>query len=223
MTLAGTAPVVDMTLDGGTTGQFRVDVGSGSTVDLHVPFVKQHDLMRLPGRSVEVTGGGFGGTFKTTVRRLKTLRIGSFIVKAPLVGLSQATTGGFTSEDYAGNIGNRLLDRFRLTLDFERRVLWLEPGRRFAEPDVFPRAGVQLVRLDDGVHAMQVLPGSAAAAAGVREGDEVVAIDGTPVAEWTADRVSETLERGAAGSRHTLTLRRDGVTTTLTLKLRELF
>ena len=43
MTLAGHTPVVEMRLDGAIEGAFRVDVGSGSTVDLHTPFVARHE------------------------------------------------------------------------------------------------------------------------------------------------------------------------------------
>jgi hypothetical protein len=222
ITLAGTTPVVDMTLDGKWTGKFRLDVGSGSTLDLHTPFVQKNGLDQLPGKTMDVSGGGFGGMFTTTLRRMKTLEIGGFTVPGPLVGLSHATVGGFASEDYAGNIGNRLLERFKVTLDYERRTLWLEPGRRFKDPDVFPRSGVQLVQLGGVVQVAMVLPGSSAATAGVVEGDEVTAIDGAPVSEWTPDRVTETLEQGKVGSRHTLEVKRAGAAKTLTLTLKEM-
>lgn len=222
MTLAGTTPVIEMTLDGKWTGKFRVDVGSGSTLDLHTPFVQKNGLQRLSGRTLEVMGGGFGGTFTTTMRRMKSVRIGALSVPGPLVGLSHATVGGFASEDYAGNAGNRLLDRFKVTLDYERRTLWLEPGRRYKDPDVFPRAGVQLAKMDGEVRAAMVLAGSPAATAGVKEGDVVLSIDGTPAAEWDPERVSDALDQGAVGSRHTLEVQRGGGNRTLTLTLKEL-
>ena len=42
MTLAGTVPVVKMTLDHSIEGEYRLDVGSNSTVDVHGPFVRKH-------------------------------------------------------------------------------------------------------------------------------------------------------------------------------------
>lgn len=220
--LAGATPVVEVTLDGHDRGLCRLDVGSSSTLDLHGPFVEAHGYAKLPGRSVEVTGGGFGGTFKSRIRRMKTLAIGGLTVKGPLVGLSQASAGGFASEDYAGNLGNRLLERFRVTLDYDRRLLILEPGKRFAAPDVFPRAGLQLARVAGVIHVAWVLPGSPAEAAGAREGDEIVAIDGKPAASWTVDGVEEALERGPVASQHSLDIRRDGVPRRLRLRLKEM-
>jgi len=221
MTLAGHTPVVKMKLDDAYEGDFRVDVGSGSTVDLHTPFVKQHDLMQHTPY-LDVTGGGFGGTFTTRMVRLKKLELGPFAWADPLVSLAQASAGAFTSEDYAGNVGNRILERFKVTLDYERRQLWLEPGARYPRRDVLARSGMQLARSADTVRVAAVLPNSAAAKAGLREGDVVTALDGRPVAGLGPNDVTTTLDEGAEGSTHTLDIVRDGKTKRVKLKLKEL-
>jgi hypothetical protein len=222
MTLAGHTPVVTMKLDDGITGDFRVDVGSGSTVDLHTPFVKRHDLMARSGRGVDVTGGGFGGTFTTHVVRMKKLEIGPYSWTDPLVSLSQATVGAFTSEDYAGNIGNRLLERFKVTLDYERRQMWLEPGKLYTRRDPMSRSGLQLVRVADTVKVAAVLPGSAAGKAGLAAGDVVTALDGKPILELGSMGVAAILDDGAEGSAHTLAVVRAGKAKKLKLTLREM-
>ena len=53
MALAGTMPVLRMRLDGQIEGDFRLDVGSNATVDLHAPFVRAHALD--PGRHGALT------------------------------------------------------------------------------------------------------------------------------------------------------------------------
>jgi membrane-associated protease RseP (regulator of RpoE activity) len=57
----------------------------------------------------------------------------------------------------------------------------------------------------------EVPPGMAAAAAGVREGDEVIAIDGVPVADLSPGDVHQRLE-GTVGSTVVLLVVRDGET-----------
>jgi hypothetical protein len=222
MTLAGHTPVVTMKLDGGITGGFRVDVGSGSTVDLHTPFVKQHDLVARAGRGVEVMGGGFGGTFTTRIVRMKKLEIGPYSWADPLVSLSQATAGAFTSEDYAGNIGNRILERFKVTLDYERRQMWLEPGKLYARRDPMSRSGLQLVRRADVVKVAAVLAGSAAEKAGLQVDDAVTALDGRPVMELGFEGVAALLDEGTEGSTHTLAIVRAGKAKTIKLTLRQM-
>jgi len=221
MTLAGHTPVVKMKLDDTYEGDFRVDVGSGSTVDLHAPFVKQYGLAEKAGKSVEVMGGGFGGTFTNRMVRMKKLEIGPYSWREPLVSLSQATAGAFTSEDYAGNIGNRLLERFKVTLDYDRRQLWLEPGRLYPRRDPFTRAGLQLGKFADTVKVMAVLEGSPAEQAGLKAGDVVTALDGKPILTLTPDRVAAVLDEGPLGT-HTLAILRDGKARKISVRLKEM-
>ncbi len=222
MTLAGHTPVVTMKLDDGIAGDFRVDVGSGSTVDLHTPFVKRHDLMAGAGRGIEVMGGGFGGTFTTRIVRMKKLEIGPYSWADPVVSLSQATAGAFTSEDYAGNVGNRILERFKVTLDYERRQMWLEPGKLYARRDPMTRSGIQLVRHADTVKVAYVLAGSAAARAGLQAEDVVSELDGEPILELGLERVAAILDEGAEGSTHTLAIVRAGKAKRIRIKLKEM-
>jgi hypothetical protein len=222
MTLAGHTPVVTMKLDGGITGDFRVDVGSGSTVDLHTPFVKRHELMTKAGRGVEMVGGGFGGTFTTRMVRMKKLEIGPYSWTDPVVSLSQATVGAFTSEDYAGNIGNRLLERFKVTLDYERRQMWLEPGKLYPRRDPMSRSGIQLVRHADTVKVASVLAGSAAEKAGLRADDVVATLDGKPILELGFEGVAAILDESAEGSTHTLAILRAGKAKKFRLTLKEM-
>jgi hypothetical protein len=208
--MAGNIPVAEMALDDSLRGKFRLDVGSGSSIDLHSPFVAEHRLANRGGRSVQVMGGGFGGTFTSDLTRMKTAAIGPFSWDQPLVSLSHATQGGLASRDYAGNIGNQVLERFTVTFDYGRRTVWLEPGKRFTDPDRFSLAGVQLAREDGVVRALQVLPGSAADQAGLVEGDEVRKIDGRPIESWTLDQVTALFEEGKPGEKHTIEVMREG-------------
>jgi C-terminal processing protease CtpA/Prc len=69
-----------------------------------------------------------------------------------------------------------------------------------------------VLRYRTSTHALlveQVPPGGAAARAGLRANDEVLAIDGTPVGDLDADGVRARL-RGEVGTRVRLHVRRDG-------------
>src|SRR5438552_3598828 len=119
MTLAGPVPVVKRTLDHSIEGEYRLDVGSNSTVDVHGPFVRKHQLDHDRGTMIEATGAGFGGEFINHLVRLKRIDLGPFGWDDPVVSLSGATTGALASEDYAGNVGNQILERFACTFDYD--------------------------------------------------------------------------------------------------------
>jgi hypothetical protein len=222
LSMVGSIPAVKAKLDGTYEGDFRLDVGSGSTVDVHTPFVKKNDLQSKVGKTIEVLNGGFGGTFTSHIGRMKKMEIGPYAWTDPLVILSGAETGGLASQDYAGNIGNDILDRFVCTFDYEHKTLYLEPGKRYGKRDHFSRAGVQLAKFGDQIQAMQVVPGSAAAIAGIKEGDQVTMLDGKPILSFVPDQLSRMFEDGAAGTKHTLQVMRDGKKMAFTLTLKEM-
>ncbi len=222
MTLGGHTPVVTVKVDGRYEGPARVDVGSSSTLDLHTPFVKKNDLIAKSPKAITVTAGGFGGTFQSKYARMRAVEIGPFKVDAPLIGLSTIDQGALASEDYAGNIGNRLLERFVVTLDYERRVIHLERGAHFAERERFSMLGAQLAKYGDTVRAAQVIPGSPAAIAGLKEDDEVTEIDGKPANGFDPEQLSTRFEQGKPGDKVTLTVSRDGKPKTLRVTLKEI-
>ena len=222
MVMNGVVPALRGTLDGKYEGLFRLDVGSSSTVDLHSPFAKQHGLERRLRDVRTVTGAGFGGHFTSSLGRARSMAFGPYRWTDPMVSVSHATEGAFASEEFAGNVGNRILERFRVTLDYDGRRVWLEPGARYRERDSFTRAGALLVREDGRVTARSVLPGSPAARAGLREGDEVTAVDGRAVGDWNVRELEELFERGDPGRRVALAVKRDGAPLVLVMTLREM-
>jgi hypothetical protein len=198
--LAGNMPAIQLTLNDKFSGRFRVDVGSSSTVDLHAPFVRLNGIDDVAtGRRLRVVGGGFGGTYTSFLIRLHSVTLGPFSWKEPMVILSGAKSGALASEDYAGNIGNQILERFRCTFDYERKTLWLEPSSRYGERDRFSRSGVQLARQGDAIKAMQVIPDSPAHRAGIREGDEIASIGGRAALDWTPEELQQLFENGDVG------------------------
>src|SRR5262249_23409138 len=146
MGMNGTVPALQGKLDDAYEGLFRLDVGSSSTVDLHAPFAKKNGIVNKMGRTLHIDGVGFGGSFSSEVGRLSSMSLGPYEWDDPVVTVSGATTGAFASEEFAGNIGNRILERFRVTFDYERRQVYLEPGRRYTDRDHLTRAGVLLTR-----------------------------------------------------------------------------
>jgi hypothetical protein len=221
MTLAGTVPVVRMKLDGAIDGDYRLDVGSNSTVDIHGPFVRKHDLGR-GAKTLEVTGAGFGGQFTNQIMRAKRLDLGPYGWDRPIVSLSEATTGALASEDYAGNIGNAILERFKCTFDYDRHVVYLEPGKRIHDEDHFSCAGLLLTKSGDVVQAAQVLKNSPASHAGIEEGDEIVSVDGKPAGSLDPDEVAMLFEQGEDGRKVAIELKRDGKMKKVTLKLKQM-
>jgi len=221
MVMNGSVPAVRATV-AGHEGLFRLDLGSSSTVDLHTPFVRQHGLVQKLRHPMRVTGTGFGGEFSSTLGRLDRMQVGRHAWSDPMVTCSEAVEGAFASEEFAGNIGNRLLERFKVTLDYERRQVFLEPGARVAQRDRFTQFGAQLAREGDRVLVHSVLDGSPAERAGLREGDRVLRVDGDDLAAWDVRTIDTRLEQRPAGQKVKLELEREGKRRRVSVALQEM-
>lgn len=222
MVLNGVVPALNATIDGRYRGLFRLDVGSSSTVDVHTPFARANQLEKHLAHPMPVSGAGFGGTFVSVLGRMKSMAIGPYEWKEPMVSVARAVEGAFASEEFAGNIGNRVLERFRVTLDYDGRRVWLEPGKRYHDRDGFTRAGALLGWYHDRIEAVSVLPGSPAARAGLREGDRVVSIDGRPALGWELPALDALFDGGPDGRVVALVVHRDDRDVPLKLTLKEM-
>lgn len=108
-----------------------------------------------------------------------------------------------------GLLGYSFLRRFRVTIDYPHRILWLEPvpvGRDQRRYE-YSHVGVQIERRDGVLRVVAVAEQSPAARAGIAAGDELAGIDGVAAAKLDVIEASRRLE-GAPGSRVTLRIRR---------------
>jgi len=216
-------PTVQVEVNDGCAGEFVVDCGNSFGLDVHGSLVRQCRLLsRAAGRrQVEVYSGGIGGAAINWFSRLDSVRIGGHSWSEPIAGFSLGSRGLIGSRDYAGNIGNGVLERFVVTIDYEGRRMYLEPGKRFTERDRFSRSGAFLVKQTDRVIAGQIIRGSAAHQAGLKLFDLVMTIDGRQASEFTPEELDRMFEHGEEGATHTLVIERDGEQRTLTLKLKD--
>ena len=181
--------------------ELLVDSGSGDAVD--------DDVLAKSARRIEVVGGvGLGQEFRTTLARADFLQIGDFRLAEPF-----GATGGVAL------IGTEVLRRFRVTFDYSRRQMALEPNVHYGEPFVLDASGLDL-RWAPGftefvVH--DVARDSPATRAGIEAKDAVVAINGQPASSFTIEQVTTMLTE--AGQSYRLTIRRKGRSQEVTIAL----
>ncbi|HEY7575786.1 MAG TPA: retropepsin-like aspartic protease [Thermoanaerobaculia bacterium] len=215
----------EVTPVGGTPikGKFVVDVGAGSPLALHSPFVKQHALLRADLPTIRTMGaGGAGGGVSARTGRVAALTIGPYTLKSPLTLFTQDESGAFAEADLQGNIGQPLLSRFKLFLDYGRDRIIFEPTASLAEP--FDRAFSGLAFEAQGkdyatFRVRDVLEHSPASEAGIRVDDVVTRVDDRAIAQTSLSELLEMLEKPVARK---LTIRRGNDVRTVVLTPRRL-
>jgi hypothetical protein len=215
-------PQVEGSIDG-IPGKFDIDTGSRSSLSILVPFAEKHGLKERFGATVAaVTGWGVGGPARGLVARAGVLRLGDIQVDGPVVDLSQQKKGAFTDPYVAGNVGGGVLKRFNITFDYGHKQLFFEPNANNARPDTYDRSGMWLNTCSEGFEVMDVVQGGPADAVGIKVGDRVAAIDGTPAEKLLLPVVRERFRSEPVGSLLALTLITKGGNREISLVLRDL-
>ncbi|HET6275955.1 MAG TPA: alpha/beta fold hydrolase [Candidatus Cybelea sp.] len=179
----------------GIHGTFLVDTGDRSSLTLFRHFAQTNDFYRdAPVRNV-VTGYGLGGPIYSDLLRTTVSLFGATI-PGVLTRASRDKGGAFATGAEDASVGMGLLKRFNLVFDYPDGKIFAWPSALFAYAD--PRDpgtygeklpalarhalfGAAVAQGPNGVRVSSVIAGSPAAAAGMRDGDTIRAIGGTPV------------------------------------------
>ena len=204
--LTGNIPCIEAELDG-ARGRFQIDTGDGGSIDVNTPFVKRNRLDKKYPRHFEmVSGVGVGGEIRSSTVRIGNLKLGSETIPDLIADLSLQKTGVFAESGIAGTLGYDVLSRFRITLDYTASTVTLENAAGPPPPSDYNRSGVGFSISGTAPAVTDIVPGGPGEAAGVKRGDEVVEVNGTPIDSLSVMILSQAF-RGAPGSRVALKLR----------------
>lgn len=206
--------------------RLHLDLGSATyAVRLSQRTVAAYDLAHDTVTVHGLFGVGVGGAAEGEMLRMPVLKIGALTISRPSMALSHEMDGPFgPTASTDGTIGEPILRRTHLIVDYSRSRVILESRARFDVPDTVDGSGLTLASADSAGSAWRVntvLAGSAGARAGIHTGDEVVGIDGQPAAALPFGRIRELLR--ADGVTRRLAVRRAGTTLAVPIALKMIF
>lgn len=123
---------VEAVIEDSIAAQLLLDTGAGGALHFSPLFLERHPSL-LEGRTVdEASLQGVGGEATTSTFEIGSLTLGSYVVEA---GASSAGADAPVLSAFDGIIGNSVLARFRVYLDYSGQRVILEPSSLFgAEP-----------------------------------------------------------------------------------------
>jgi predicted aspartyl protease len=184
----------NLTTDSGKhlSGTFLVDTGWRSALSLNAPFVAEHGFLSA-GTTIEaVTGVGIGGSQIEAVGRVAALQLGSFTIQSPVVNFSTAKAGILSETNMSGIIGGEVLRRFRVTFDYSRKQMVVQPNAHFTDPYEFDMSGLMMTAEGENLKTLRVhyvIKNAPGYEAGLRPGDIITAIDGQLAETISLERV----------------------------------
>jgi PDZ domain/Aspartyl protease len=206
----------------GHPGNFTVDTGSRASLTLTAPFVAANNLHAVKGVNA-VTGWGVGGPTRSFATRSGAFTLGSYTITNAVMELSTDKAGAMADPTLAGNIGAALLKRYVVTLDYGHNMIYLKPvSGTVADLDTFDRSGMWINQSDGGLTVVDVTAGAPAQAAGLKAGDEIVAVDGKPADSIPLYDLRQRLRDDAPGTVVVFTVKSGSTTRDVKVTLRDL-
>jgi hypothetical protein len=157
--------------------RFLYDMGAGLCMMLSRDFVEDSSLFDKRKKKFIKEGEGLGGKIDMELMVMKEVKLGPYKFKnVPTFVFDDENN--VTSYPYMGGlIGNDILRRFNVILNYSKGDIYLMPNRHFTEPFDYSYSGMELYLINGQIIAGDVAKGSPAEAAGIREGDEVISIN----------------------------------------------
>lgn len=202
-----------------------LDSGAGLTLLMHT-FGDSTDV-DLPQLTVPTyIANGLGGSLEGSVGRAREVSLGGKRLENVITYFQPIDTVGLEFlNDRQGIIGNRLLRRFNVVINYTNNEVWLRPeGSLWRSKFQFDRSGLTVLAGGTNLRTYtiaSIIPGSPADVAGLNVKDRIVAINGKSVGFMTLSGILRKFV-GKPGKRIKIRYSRDGDYKVISFKLRDL-
>ncbi|HEV7781044.1 MAG TPA: aspartyl protease family protein [Chitinophagaceae bacterium] len=159
------------------TTRFLYDMGAGLCMLLSKDFVSDSSFVDPKKKRWVKEGEGPGGKIDMELTTIREVKLGPFKFKNVPVYIFD-DVNNVTSYPYQGGlIGNDILRRFNVILNYARGDIYLVPNTHYTDAFDYSYSGVELYFIEGLILVGDVARGSPAEAAGVKEGDEIIAVN----------------------------------------------
>lgn len=174
-------------------GFFLVDTGARSYLIISSPTVDKYNMIEEVGDYyvLKTEVGSSGKKSKIMFGKVRSLQFAEHeFYNLPTV-LSQAVEGVLSFDGINGIIGNRVLKKFNITFDYQRGLIYLEPNENIGKEYKVNVSGFKITFVGGKPFIKDVIEHSPATRAGLRNGDEIIAIEGQVVDKLNHKEIRE--------------------------------
>ena len=157
--------------------RFLYDMGAGLCMLLSQDFVADSNFMDKKRKRYIKEGEGLGGKIDMELTVIKEVRLGPYRFRNVPVFIFEDETNITSYPQLGGLLGNDILRRFNVILNYSKGDIYITPNKHFNESFDYSYSGMELYMLEGKIVAGDVARGSPAEAAGVKEGDQVIAVN----------------------------------------------
>jgi hypothetical protein len=201
-----------------------MDTGAALALMLHN---KSHPGIQLPEQVIKGNiGKGLGGFLEGYLGRTEELSFADFQMREILTNFQELSGNVDSSLIYSRNgiIGNKILERFDVILDYQHEVLYLRPTRNYDQEFEYDKSGLTIVAGGPNLNQFtiqSVLKDSPAGETGLQEGDIITHLNWWPTWLYSLGNITSRLSK-KEGKIVKLTVKRNGEKLKFSFQLRKL-
>ncbi len=156
---------------------FYFDTGAGLCFLMSDVFAKDSSILLSRRKPVITQAEGMGGRLQMRLTVVKEVKIGPYKFRNVPTYLYKDEYN-VTAYPYVGGlIGNDLLRRFNLILNYPKREIHLLPNSHYTDRFDYAYTGMAIYVIDNKILIEDIIVGSPADKAGCKVGDEIIAVD----------------------------------------------
>jgi len=204
---------------------YLIDTGAGVPVLIHN---NTHEAIDIPTHSVPgYLGSGLGGQLNGYLSRIERIGIQNYQLDNLILGFQTIDSVRLQDPDFIRNglIGNPILRKFHVIIDFSHEKLHLRKSKYYKEEIAVDRSGLYLYAagsLHNRFIVKDILANSPASEAGILPGDEIIRVNGWSIFWYDLNKLVRKFQQKESKIIK-LTLLRNGQKFNTTLTLRNLF
>nr|WP_317048419.1 aspartyl protease family protein [Chitinophaga flava] len=160
--------------------RYYFDTGAGMCLLISTQFVKDSALLsnhRKSRKIIQTEAQGLGGKMQMSLTTIPEFRVGSYSFRNVPTYIFDDKTNVTAYPFLGGMIGNDLLRRFNITLNYAKKEIYLMPNTHFKDMFDYSYTGLIIYLIDGRVEVTDIIKGSPAEKAGFRKGDIILAIN----------------------------------------------
>ena len=157
--------------------RFYFDTGAGMCLLLSEDFASDSAFTRPKRKWYTTQAEGLGGKAPMRQGVIKQIKIGPYKFRNIPTFIFDDQYN-VTSYPYLGGlIGNDLLRRFNLIINYEKRDIYMVPNSHFKDVFDYSYTGIGMYVIDGEIRIIDVMPGSPAEEAGFKSEDIIMAVE----------------------------------------------
>lgn len=157
--------------------RFIFDTGAGLCFLLSQDFVEDSTVLRKGRKIYPTQAEGLGGKKVMSLTVLKEVKLGPYKFKSVPVHIFDDEYNVTTYPTLGGIIGNDLLRRFNLIVNYPEQTIHIKPNTHMNESFDYSYTGLGIYQVDGEIKVVDVIEGSPGDKAGFQTGDIIFSIE----------------------------------------------